>query len=240
MVPLELFERHCAQAEKLAVNLCHHYAVSGALSYQDEAKSEALLALWKQAEAFDPNKQTMQRQQFEQSYFAALLGIEVPPAKFKDPYDIFWFSAVMRVSGAVLDFFRSQRLIFKLKKVEDGKEPERTMLHYERFVSISSEAPCDPATCETIPGTLADMLPSSDRADASDSRRDALIVARRLLQDTELAVEERRVILLSYGDEECSTREIAAIMKISQPKVKKFKLEALKKLKDCAQLRCLA
>lgn len=61
MSPEDLFAAHVDRAEKIATALCWRYRVSGALFYQEEARSEARLALWRACRNFDPGRQARAR-----------------------------------------------------------------------------------------------------------------------------------------------------------------------------------
>lgn len=114
------------KAKQVALGLCFHYRYSGAFSLEDEAGSEALTALWKCCVKFDPSKQLFvrkqeefrkkewQEQNSEDILLACLLNYS-PPAQpnYADPYSTFWIASIRRVRGAVLDFFRAERIITK-------------------------------------------------------------------------------------------------------------------------------
>ncbi len=236
MLPEDLFTRHSQQADKLALDLCHFYAVSGALAYRDEACSEAKLALWKQAVTFNPAKQLMQRVVAEESYWAALIGYDMPVPKYRDPYDTFWISSIQRVRGAVLDFFRSQRLITKLPKILPGEKQIRTMLYYERFVSMNkpiSSVVGNRASHEQESGTetFGDFLLSKDRTDSNDDRRDMRLRIELLTKRAGLTSKEYRIIILTFTEDEHDAKEISIILGIPEAKVKKMKSEALAKMR---------
>ena len=80
------------------------------------------MALWKLCEKFDPSKQLFQRRQEvarmqSQADEILLSGIfcydQPPPVVISDPYSTFWISSIRRVRGAVLDYFRAERIITK-------------------------------------------------------------------------------------------------------------------------------
>jgi len=123
--PEKLYSLHEPKARQIAQCLCHHYQYSGALAYQDEANSEAQIALWKMCRNFDPSKQRFQRQQeaaklqnqTDEILLAEIFGYDLPPPVIiSDPYSTFWISSVQRVRGAVIDYFRSERIITKFER----------------------------------------------------------------------------------------------------------------------------
>ena len=117
MQPLDLYLAHEKKAEEVATKLCYYYRVSGALPHQEDAKAEARKALWKRAVSFDPSKQIMQcreeARQVRELMSSAIFGYSKPTFTPRDPYSTFWMFTIMRVRGAVLDFFRSEKLIRK-------------------------------------------------------------------------------------------------------------------------------
>ena len=162
MQPLDLYLAHEKKAEEVATKLCYFYKVSGAVPHQEDAKAEARKALWKRAVSFDPSKQIMQcraeaenkirqERQSREILSAAIFGYtppEYPPYVPRDPYSTFWMFTIMRVRGAVLDFFRAEKLIRKfvakgdlqrlskeeIKKIQqrmfDGDDAEDISLEY--------------------------------------------------------------------------------------------------------------
>ena len=111
--PEQLFERHSEQATRRAETLCWHYRVGGAMSYTDEAVSEASLALWSAARRFDPDKQQLQNRSAKRHADEQFWDV-VSQGDFEsktDPYLMFWPWASIRVNGSVLDLFRQLRII---------------------------------------------------------------------------------------------------------------------------------
>lgn len=135
----------------MACKLCHTYRVSGAMAYQDEAISRALMALWIKCCDFDPSKQLMQRKEEEsrinELFHRFIFGMEPEPYVAKDPYSNFWMYCFTRVRGSVLDFFRSEKLIrkFVLKGIleelprEAIKKIQQRMFEGEDSASLASE-----------------------------------------------------------------------------------------------------
>ena len=156
MTPEELFEEYRDRAERIAQSLCWHYQVSGALNHQEEAKSEALLALWRACQAFDPEKQALENKKraAESNVLTAIFGVHIKTKKAKNPYANFWMWAITRVRGRVIDYFRSERLITRIQQGED-KDKKVTMLYQDRFLSASYPLPGldkDPSRSGNISG----------------------------------------------------------------------------------------
>ena len=117
MTPEELFYLHTAKVRLLVDKTVWHYKCSGALHYQEEAYSEAQMALWRFCHTFDPTKQLLQskKERARQTllFYSLIFEIEEPEYEPSDPYANFWMLAVLYVRGAVIDFFRAERLIHK-------------------------------------------------------------------------------------------------------------------------------
>lgn len=135
MTPEELFTRYSPKAREIVQKLCWYYQCSGALQYQDEAHSEGQMALWQFCERFDPSKQAFQlkkeRQQQSELIYSLIFNYEEPEYEPSDPYANFWMLAVLRVKGAVIDFFRAERLITKR-----SLQPEMKALTKEQIRDI--------------------------------------------------------------------------------------------------------
>lgn len=167
MLPEKLFSLHSAKAERLAERLCWHYQIAGTRQWEEEAKSEALIGLWKACIKFRPRRQVMERrrevQEISKTYWSVIAKhAREPKTSQSDPYKTFWLYAVSRVRGAVIDFFRSHKLINRLPDSGEGGaircercnevmpksgsiecldggfcRAPRTMLYHERFLSAS-------------------------------------------------------------------------------------------------------
>jgi RNA polymerase sigma factor (sigma-70 family) len=138
--PIDLYTAHEQKARQVAQGLCHHYQYSGALAFQDEANSEALIALWKRCVRFDPMKQVLQRQQeanrlqaqADEILMASIFLYEPPaPVIVSDPYSTFWISSIQYVRGSVLDYFRAERIITKF--VRRGTMQKLTPLQVKKL-----------------------------------------------------------------------------------------------------------
>lgn len=132
MTPDELFTLHSPAAREIVTKLIWHYRSSGALQYQDEAHSEGQLALWQLCNRFDPGKQAFQvkkeRQRQTDLLYSIMFGYDLTPVAPIDPYQNFWMLVVLRVKGAVIDFFRAQKLILKRSLPPDLKQMSKEQL----------------------------------------------------------------------------------------------------------------
>lgn len=117
MTPEDLFHLYSPKAKEVVNKLVWYFACSGALQYQDEAHSEGQLALWQFCNRFDPSKQAFQikkeRAQQSELIYSLIFDYDPPEYSPSDPYANFWMLALLRVRGAVIDFFRAERLITK-------------------------------------------------------------------------------------------------------------------------------
>ncbi len=241
--PQTLFDRHLAQADRVAERLCWSYRVSGALTYQEEARSEARLALWRCCLSYNPDLQAFQKKLAHVAdliiFWSPVLGIAVTEPR-KDPYASFWIWAVQRVGGRVLDFFRSQHLITRLAPGET-----HTMLYRERFVSMgtpkgqTARGSSNPSLRdEYLSQDYTDSFFSSDRADTYNELESIQLEISTIMSDAHLTQTEQQAIDLAYGDEEMEPAEIAEMMGIGTATAKLLLKTALGKLQDAAHSLC--
>lgn len=225
-----LYLAYVPKADELAKRLCFHFRASGALAFEKDAQSHARIALWKCAVKFDPKKQRLQRmkikKQQEESIQAILFGYPEPKHEPYDPYSNFWIASIRRVSGAVLDLFRAERLI---TKPQNG-EVSDTMLYYERFQSL--DRPLSDASNGNSRDSFGDMLPSKDRADKNDEISEMRYQIESIKQDAELSENEQLVIELSYSEEDLSKSEVAERMGMSGAAVTALLAKALEKMRQ--------
>jgi DNA-directed RNA polymerase specialized sigma24 family protein len=233
LTPLDLFEAYRDKAEKMASSLCWHYQVSGALAFQEEAKSEALMALWKECQKFDPQKQGFQRKQYSvQVFWNVLLGDQsFPLTSAKNPYANFWIYCVQKVRGRVIDFFRAQRLITKQQPNAAGIRPKKTLLYRDRFISTSTQVSELRSGDNPSFSTLLELLPSLDRADGQDEHLDRRKRIRNIMTFAHLSDLETKVVAIYYSDSGISKKEIAQELGISQPRFTVALNSALEKMR---------
>ena len=167
MSPEDLFNAHVDRAEKIATALCWRYRVSGALYYQEEAKSEARLALWRACQNFDPGRQALELRKMRQHdlahFWNPLFGAPPPSdSDHQNPFDNFWIWAVRQIYGRIIDWFRSYHLI---KRMAKGEAP--SMIYHERFLSMTRAKGVAVAVegDGQGPHDFDECLPSKDRAD---------------------------------------------------------------------------
>jgi DNA-directed RNA polymerase specialized sigma24 family protein len=239
VAPEDLFTAHVEKAEKIATALCYRYRVSGALSYQEEAKSEARLALWRACQTFDPSRQGLEvrkaREHMASCFWNPIFGSPPPPpSEHTDPYDTFWIWAVRPIYGRIIDWFRSYHLIKRM-----AKDEKPSMVYHERFLSMT-RAKGAVAVVDGDgqgPHDFDECLPSKDRADGYDEVEERRVTIRRLVSAAHLTESEIRTLNLAYGDEEMAKGEIAAAMGVS-PSVAGSNLRtAIGKLKQAAQVK---
>lgn len=218
MSPTELFQTNVDKAEKLATSLCWRYRVSGALTYQEEAKSEARVALWRACTRFDPGKQELEirkiREYSATQFWDPLFGLSpslTPPPS--NPADNFWIWAVRQINGRVIDWFRSYHLI---KRMAEGEHP--SMVYHERFLSMTRAKKNGSSNGDGDGGSSHDYdecLPSSDRADGCEEVDERRKEIAQLIADAELDLLEREVLALAFGEEEMEATEISDVVGIT-------------------------
>ena len=238
--PHQLFETHMSKADRIAERLCWHYRISGALLYQEEARSEARMALWRCCMLFDPSLQALQNKiskALEQSLFwSPIFGFKVQDSR-KDPYATFWIWSIQRINGRVLDFFRSQQLI---RCLEPGEA--HTMLYRNKFVSISNPKG------STASGTSNSHIPSEymsqdytdsffspDRSDGYNEVESTNLELASIMERADLTPSEREAIQLAYGSDEMTAPEIAEMLGVDTNEAKSLIKKAMSKLKEVAQ-----
>lgn len=189
----------------MAENLCWHYAVSGALAYQEEAVSEALLGLWQACTRFDESKQVMQRRELrriaEYHFWHLLFAGALPVFAADATYQNFWIWAVRRIRGSVIDLFRRERIITRLQGKEDGY---RTLLYKDKFLS------CDAVLKNDGEGArrYVEAFASPERADKGMDELEREQSIRAMLDASGLTDLEKWLIQRRYA-EEGSISEIA-------------------------------
>jgi len=221
--------------------LCYLYQVSGAVPYMRDAESEAIRALWRRCCAFDPKKQKMQmeslRQRSEEMLWAVVMEYSIPNFEDVDPYSRFWMNAVQYVRGAVLDFFRSERLITKRVKKE-GEEVKPTMLYAERFPSldtlVSQVANGVHGNRDVEGESFSDTFPSSLRTDASDDIRERRAQIQAIESASDLTPQETQIIRLCFHENDYSPNEVAKLLGLPLGHVKLVMNTALTKMRMAA------
>ena len=238
MSPEDLFQAHVDRAEKIATALCWRYRVSGALFYQDEARSEARLALWRACRNFDPTRQELEIRKIRQHELAhfwnPLFGTPPPPdTDHQGPYDNFWIWAVRQIYGRVIDWFRSYHLI---KRMAKGEGP--SMVYHERFLSMTRAKGAGVMDGDGQgPHDFDECLPSSDRADGYDEIEEQRAILHGLVTAARLTQTEIQSLRLAYGDDEMGKAEIAELMGVAPSTVATLLKSAMGKLKAVAQVQ---
>jgi hypothetical protein len=219
-VAVELFQAHAQRAEEIALDMCWKYRLSGSLFYMEEAKSEALMALWLACVEFDPYGQTFTR------------------AQGKDPYGSFWMWAAQRIRGRIIDWFRSYHLI---KRLQEGEQ--YSMPYHERFLSMTRSKQSARYLSYRAGGRsgigtgLSDVsndfdecLPSKDCADGYNEIELRRLLVGTLIRYAGLSAEELRVIALAYGPDEFGDQDVAALTGYGLPLTQELRASALHKL----------
>lgn len=237
MSPTDLFAAHVEKAEKIATALCYRYRISGALVYQEEAKSEARLALWRACQNFDPGRQALEirkvRERMASCFWNPLFGSPPPPpSEHTDPFDTFWIWAVRPIYGRIIDWFRSYHLIKRM-----GKDEKPSMVYHERFLSMTRSKAMTVSVDGDGQGArdFDECLPSSDRADDYDHLQETHMHLQRLVAAAHLVQTEIQVLSLAYGEEEMGKAEIAEMLGISPSAAAEALRTAMGKLKQAAR-----
>ena len=241
MEPEALFNAHLDKAEKIATSLCWRYRVSGALSYQEEAKSEARLALWRACRNFDPCRQELEIRKIRQHglalFWNPIFGAPPPPNHDQDPFSNFWIWAVRQIYGRVIDWFRSYHLIKRM-----AKDEKPSMIYHERFISMTRwgwDGGYD-GEAGHEDSTYANALPSQDVSDSYDDVEAKQVQIRQLVKRAGLSRTEIKVLRLTFGDDEMSKAEIAEVLGITATQAGDLFKSVLAKLKEAAaQAQCM-
>jgi RNA polymerase sigma factor (sigma-70 family) len=213
--PERLFLSYAQQAEDIALTECWKNRISGSMYYQEEAKSEALMALWRACVEFDPSKQTLTLNHGE------------------DPYDSFFKWATQRVRGRVVDWFRSYHLMARCGD-KDGGGLKYRLPYHKMFLSMSGGKYWGHRWWRGMDNEGSSMnpnfdeyLPSKDRSDEyneMESRRRLICGTMRCAR---LTKEEAMVVSLSYGCDELEDPEIAEVMGCDPSRVRDLRLSAI-------------